>query len=238
MPLDKFRFHLHLRFWKFQSVSPTPTPAPSPEGSPPTTPIPFGAVRIPDLVGSASIAKGFHLLKKPRRSRSQPPPKRSALEAAAGLNLDLMGRIKGIGLKTLLPTDDCALTKKTASSETLLECASSTVASTSAVLGENSSTLPSSETLVSKTSDSQQDKNVKTTISHETALDKPWGYVPPSVTIVKSPAAIGLTPTVAPPLSRMPNPVLQLNSLRSIRPHCSDVGTVGTLRTLRKGGYI
>lgn len=73
----------------------------------------------------------------------------------------------------------------------------------------------------------------------ETALDKPWGYVPPSsVSIVKSPAAMGLTPTVAPPLSRMPNPMLQLNSLRSIRPTCPDVGTVGTLRTLRKGGYI
>lgn len=190
-------------------------------------------MRIPDLVGSASIAKGFHLLKKPRRSRSQPPPKRSALEASAGLNLDLMGRIEGIGLKTLLPTDKCALTKKTVSTETLLECASTT-----AVSRENSSSVPSSEGLVSKESDRVQDKNVKTTPSPETALDKPWGYVPTSVTIVKSPAAIGLTPTVAPPLSRMPNPVLQLNSLRSIRPHCSDVGTVGTLRTLRKGGYI
>lgn len=219
-------------FCNFQSVSPTPTPAPSPEGSPPATPLPFGAVRIPDLVGSASIAKGFHLLKKPRRSRSQPPPKRSALEASAGLNLDLMGRIKGIGLKTLLPTDDCALTKKTVSTETLLECAS-----TAAVSSErDSSAAP--EALVSKASDSQQDKSVKTTTSPETALDKPWGYVPSTVTIMKSPASIGLTPTVAPPLSRMPNPVLQLNSLRSIRPHCSDVGTVGTLRTLRKGGYI
>lgn len=225
-------------FCNFQSVSPTPTPAPSPEGSPPATPLPFGAVRIPDLVGSASIAKGFHLLKKPRRSRSQPPPKRSALEASAGLNLDLMGRIKGIGLKTLLPTDDCALTKKTVSTETLLECAS-----TAAVSSANSAAVsPSEAALVSKASDSHQDKNVRTTTSTttspETALDKPWGYVPSSVTIMKSPASIGLTPTVAPPLSRMPNPVLQLNSLRSIRPHCSDVGTVGTLRTLRKGGYI
>lgn len=147
-----------------------------------------------------------------------------------------MGRIKGIGLKTLLPSDDCALTKKTVSSETLLECASSTVTSTIGVSKDNLTSVSSSTT--SQVSDAKQEEVSKKTISPETALDKPWGFVPTSVTIVKSPAAIGLTPTVAPPLSRMPNPVLQLNSLRSIRPNCSDVGTVGTLRTLRKGGYI
>lgn len=186
-------------------------------------------------MGSASIAKGFHLLKKPRRSRSQPPPKRSTLEASAGLNLDLMGRIKGIGLKTLLPYDDCALTKKTTSSETLLDSASTTVTSTPAVTKND---VVSVSTTASRGSSKKPDEVPKKVISPETALDKPWGYVPTSVTFVKSPAAIGLTPTVAPPLSRMPNPVLQLNNLRSIRPNCSDVGTVGTLRTLRKGGYI
>lgn len=144
-----------------------------------------------------------------------------------------MGRIKGIGLKTLLPTDDCALTKKTASSETLLECASVTVTSTIATSKE---ALTSAS--VAKPSDRTPEEVAKKAVSPQTALDRPWGYVPTSVSIVKSPAAMGLTPTVAPPLSRMPNPVLQLNSLRSIRPNCSDVGTVGTLRTLRKGGYI
>ncbi|XP_035226821.1 trafficking kinesin-binding protein 1-like isoform X2 [Stegodyphus dumicola] len=220
------------------SVSPTPTPAPSPEGSPPPTPLPFSAVRIPDLVGSASIAKGFHLLRKPRRSRSQPPPKRSTREASAGLNLDLMGRIQGIGLKTLLPFDDCALTKKTVSSETLSDSASRTVISRPATPAENKVCQATISLPKSKASTSQLNESRKKFISPETALDKPWGYVPPSVTIMKSPAAIGLSPTVAPPLSRMPNPVLQLNSLRNIRPNCSDVGTVGTLRTLRKGGYI
>ncbi|GBO10904.1 hypothetical protein AVEN_222401-1, partial [Araneus ventricosus] len=219
-----------------KSVSPTPTPAPSPEGSPPSTPLPFTAVRIPDLVGSASIAKGYHLFRKPRRSRSQPPPKRSAREASAGLNLDLMESIQGIGLKTLIPTSECSLTKRTVSTETLTSD-SSTVTVTSR-LEASTKRQDSSKTVSFPASSSGQEEFSRKTVSPETLLDKPWGYVPPCVSIVKSPASIGLTPTVAPPLSRMPNPVLQLNSLRSIRPNCPDVGTVGTLRTLRKGGYI
>ncbi|XP_071034464.1 trafficking kinesin-binding protein 1 [Parasteatoda tepidariorum] len=213
-----------------KSVSPPPTPAPSPEGSPPSTPLPFGAVRIPDLVGSASIAKGFHLLKKPRRSRSQPPPKRSAQEAAVGLNLDLMGHVQGIGLKTLLPLKDCGLVKRTCSSETLTT--SSQTVTSKITLEQVSLTSTTSNTSI------KAEGILKKATTPETALDRPWGYVPPSVSIVKSPAAMGLTPTVAPPLSRMPNPVLQLNSLRSIRPSLSEIGTVGSLRTLRKGGYI
>ncbi|GFS59114.1 trafficking kinesin-binding protein 1 [Trichonephila inaurata madagascariensis] len=219
-----------------KSVSPTPTPAPSPEGSPPSTPLPFTAVRIPDLVGSASIAKGYHLFRKPRRSRSQPPPKRSTKEASAGLNLDLMESIQGIGLKTLLSTSECGLVKRTISSETLTSDSSSMTVTSR--LEESVKRQESSKTVSFTASTIKQEDYPKKTISPEIALDKPWGYVPSSVTIVKSPAAIGLTPTVAPPLSRMPNPVLQLNSLRSIRPNCPDVGTVGTLRTLRKGGYI
>ncbi|GFR00645.1 trafficking kinesin-binding protein 1 [Trichonephila clavata] len=219
-----------------KSVSPTPTPAPSPEGSPPSTPLPFTAVRIPDLVGSASIAKGYHLFRKPRRSRSQPPPKRSTKEASAGLNLDLMESIQGIGLKTLLPTSECGLVKRTISTETLTSDNSSMTVTSR--LEESVKRQESSKTVSFTASTIKQEDYPKKTISPEIALDKPWGYVPSSVTIVKSPAAIGLTPTVAPPLSRMPNPVLQLNSLRSIRPNCPDVGTVGTLRTLRKGGYI
>ncbi|GIX97439.1 trafficking kinesin-binding protein 1 [Caerostris darwini] len=219
-----------------KSISPTPTPAPSPEGSPPSTPLPFTAVRIPDLVGSASIAKGYHLFRKPRRSRSQPPPKRSVREASAGLNLDLMESIEGIGLKTLLPTSECARIKRTVSTDTL-SSDSSTVTVT-AKFEEPVKRQESSKTVSFPASNIKREDIAKKTISPETALGKPWGYVPSSVTIVKSPAAIGLTPTVAPPLSRMPNPVLQLNSLRSMRPNCPDVGTVGTLRTLRKGGYI
>ncbi|KAF8764921.1 Trafficking kinesin-binding protein 1 like protein [Argiope bruennichi] len=219
-----------------QSVSPTPTPAPSPEGSPPSSPLPFTAVRIPDLVGSASIAKGYHLFRKPRRSRSQPPPKRSTREASAGLNLDLMESIQGIGLKTLIPTTECSLNKRTVSTETLTS--DSSTVTISSRLEAATKRQDSSKTVSFPTSISGQEEVSRKTVSPETLLDKPWGYVPPSVSIVKSPAAIGLTPTVAPPLSRMPNPVLQLNSLRSIRPNCADVGTVGTLRTLRKGGYI
>ncbi|XP_055946882.1 trafficking kinesin-binding protein 1-like isoform X1 [Argiope bruennichi] len=219
-----------------KSVSPTPTPAPSPEGSPPSSPLPFTAVRIPDLVGSASIAKGYHLFRKPRRSRSQPPPKRSTREASAGLNLDLMESIQGIGLKTLIPTTECSLNKRTVSTETLTS--DSSTVTISSRLEAATKRQDSSKTVSFPTSISGQEEVSRKTVSPETLLDKPWGYVPPSVSIVKSPAAIGLTPTVAPPLSRMPNPVLQLNSLRSIRPNCADVGTVGTLRTLRKGGYI
>lgn len=139
-----------------------------------------------------------------------------------------MGRIQGIGLRTFIPENE-NFTPKPASSTR-----------------EPSITVSNSAERVrepSINSTPRVNSRVEPAVTNvrrggETALDKPWGYVPPSVTIVKSPAAMGLTPTVAPPLSRMPNPVLQLNSLRSIRPSCSDVGTVGTLRTLRKGGYI
>ncbi|XP_054711268.1 trafficking kinesin-binding protein 1-like [Uloborus diversus] len=222
-----------------KSISPPPTPAPSPEGSPPSTPLPFSAVRIPDLVGSASIAKGFHLLKKPRRSRSQPPPKRSGREASVGLNLDLMERIEGVGLKTLLPIDDSIKIKKTLSSETLIDSVPVTATAEPEV---STASKPACQTVFSSStsiaSSSRADNAPRRFMSPETTLDKPWGYVPTSVTFMKSPAAIGLTPTVAPPLSRMPNPVLQLNNLRSMRPNSPDVGTIGTVRTLRKGGYI
>lgn len=147
-----------------------------------------------------------------------------------------MESIQGIGLKTLLPTNECGLIKRTVSTETLTSDSSSVTVTSR--LEASVKRQESSKTVSFTASTIKQEDYPKKTISPEIALDKPWGYVPSSVTIVKSPAAIGLTPTVAPPLSRMPNPVLQLNSLRSIRPTCPDVGTVGTLRTLRKGGYI
>ncbi|KAG8185931.1 hypothetical protein JTE90_010717 [Oedothorax gibbosus] len=214
-------------FSAFKSVSPTPTPAPSPEGSPPSSPLPFGTVRIPDLVGSASLAKGLHLLRKPRRSRSQPPPKRSQREASAGLNLNLMGRIQGIGLRTFIPENENFALSTNPTSSTVEQSNTEPLVANTRRVDSSVTNMRRVDSLVT---------NVRR--GGETALDKPWGYVPPSVSIVKSPAAMGLTPTVAPPLSRMPNPVLQLNSLRSIRPNCPEVGTVGTLRTLRKGGYI
>lgn len=243
-------------------ASTTPTPAPSPENSPPPSPPPYSPVKVPDLVSGASktglLARGSHLLKSKKRKETNEDQKMCESKSQQTiLSIKLLERLGRIGLENIMESgiSDSARHRtmavgknvplKTFSDQIPLTLGVKKTVSNRYRRNNDGGELSGGK----ETSDGEQVSHsglgpisstsrsvvpycppVEAEISGS-SLSHDWGKVP---FLLRSQASLGLTPgRIAPPVSFMPNPLLQVNCLKMAK----DVGPIKTLKMMKKGGY-
>ncbi|XP_022241411.1 trafficking kinesin-binding protein 1-like isoform X2 [Limulus polyphemus] len=229
-----------------KEVSPTPTPTPSPDGSPP----PYGLVKIPDLLTGSAIRRKLHLFRTPRSQKqcsvstavasgtltTDDKTSTTVVGSSGNPSIGLMEKLSQIGLENIMTTTGCGVASYPQSSRRSRLPSPYGLSSIpdSSPLTLTANVQPESEILERQSDNSQgRLEPLKTPATTVSTLSHPWGYVPPMV----FGKGAGLTPAISPPLSRMPNPLLQINSLRRFGVGNQHIGTLETLRTLRKGGF-
>ncbi|XP_067138824.1 trafficking kinesin-binding protein 1-like isoform X4 [Centruroides vittatus] len=210
-----------------------PTPAPSPEGSPPLTPPPFSGIQVPDLINVGSLARGVHLLRRTRSKKSKPVTSKSNSHASSHKKeseppkIGLLDKLSRIGLENIMSTTASEIPPSIA------ECKESRFPRITVKLKtfDESSPLtltPKTDVGVKTRIDlscfTQSSMSNKSTVGTSYSTVQSWSCVPS----VKSTKANTFES------SNLPKPAQLLN----IQDKNSNIGTIGALRTLRKGGYI
>ncbi|XP_023244535.1 uncharacterized protein LOC111642418 [Centruroides sculpturatus] len=210
-----------------------PTPAPSPEGSPPPTPPPFSGIQVPDLINVGSLARGVHLLRRTRSKKSKSVTSKNNSHASSHkkesepAKIGLLDKLSRIGLENIMSTTASEIPPSIA------ECKESRFPRITVKLKtfDESSPLtltPKTDVGVKTRIDlscfTQSSMSNKSMVGTSYSTVQSWSCVPS----VKS------TKVNTFESSNLPKPAQLLN----IQDKNSNIGTIGALRTLRKGGYI
>lgn len=225
-----------------QKIDPTPpTPAPSPEGSPPPTPPPFSGIQVPDLINVGSLARGVHLLRRTRSRKSKSSISSKSKSPLSSQNsepeptkIGLLDKLSRIGLENIMSTTASEVPPSIAKCK---ESHFPRIAVKLKTFDDNSPLTLTPKTDVGVktridlscfTQSSICNKSIDKQVATSYSTVQSWGYVP-SVKSTKS--------STFESSSYLPKPAQLLNNANS-QDKNSNIGTIGALRTLRKGGYI